>query len=193
MDPVDLPDPSVLPDSLVLREILATVKRTESSLKEYQDRVVALEKTVDTLNKQVYDLQNTVNLREQQLRNKTVRITGFAFTEEEKSSTDPRYLAKKVHEKLLSPILNHAKSSGQIDRVPTHTTAVESCFRVKSSSSLTGTARPPPIILKFATDQFKLTLMKNKRLHTPGPPKEEKDLGILRYTIVKDLTPPAFK
>ncbi len=145
MDPVNLPDPSVLPDSMVLREILATVKRTEATLKDHQERVVKLEKDVDTLNKQVYDLQNIINLREQQLRSKTVRITGIPFTEEEKSSVDPKYLAKKVHEKLLSPNLNHAKTSGQIDRIPTHATAVETCFRVR--------ARPPPSFSSSPTNR----------------------------------------
>lgn len=193
MDPVNLPDPSVLPDSMLLQEILATVRRTEKSVTEFQERVVKLEKAVDDLNKQVYDLQNIMNLREQQLRSRTVRVTGVPFTDEEKSSVDPKFLAKKVHEKLLLPILNQAKSAGQIERTPTHTTAVESCFRVRANTALTGTARPPPIILKFTSDQFKQVVMRNKRLHIPTPPKEEKDLGIQRYNIVEDLTPPAFK
>lgn len=169
------------------------MRRTETTLQEFQGRVVKLEAAVDTLNKQVYDLQNTVNLREQQLRAKTVRITGFPYTEEEKASTDPKYLTKKIHEKLLSPIYNFAKSSGQIERAPTNTTAIESCFRVRASSALTGTARPPPIILKFTTEPMKPHIMKNKRLHMPMPSKEEKDIGIQRFTIVDDLTPPAYK
>ncbi len=189
---VDLPDPSVLPDSAMLREILATVRRTESSLKEYQDRVIKLETDVDDLNKKVYDLQNLLNLREQQARSKTVRVIGFPFTEEEKSSVDPKFLAKKIHERILTPIYTHAKSTNQIERVPQLATAVETCFRARASTSPTGTARPPPVILKLTTDILKTTLMKNKRLHIPSPSKEEKDLGIERFSIVEDLTPPTF-
>jgi len=34
--------------------------------------------------------------------------------------------------------------------------------------------------------------MRNKRLHTPSPSKEEVDRGLRRFSIVEDLTPPAF-
>ncbi len=34
--------------------------------------------------------------------------------------------------------------------------------------------------------------MKNKRLHTPLPTKEEMDAGLRKFSIVEDLTPPAY-
>ncbi len=121
-----------------------------------------------------------------------VRIIGFPLTEEEKASSDPKYLPKKIYDRLLSPIFNHARSTNQIDRTPQLTTAVESCFRARATSSLTGTARPSPIILKFASEHFKTTILRNKRLHTPPPTKEEADIGIRKFSIVEDLTPPAY-
>jgi hypothetical protein len=35
--------------------------------------------------------------------------------------------------------------------------------------------------------------MRNKRQVTPAPTREEKDLGITRFIIAEDLTPPCFK
>jgi len=139
---IDIADPAKLPDSAVLREILAIVTRTENS-EDHQERLVKVEKDVVNLKKEVYDLKNLVNVREQQLRSRTVRILGFPYTEEEKESTDPKYLARKVHDRLLTPIFNQAKASNLIDRAPQLATAVESCFRLRASTSLTGTAKPP--------------------------------------------------
>lgn len=189
---LDIPDPSTMQDADMLREILATVRRTESALRDQQERVAKLEKEVDKLNKEVYSLKNLVNSREQELRSKTVRVIGFPFTDEEKASTDAKFLSKKVYDRLLSPIFNHARSTNQIDRTPQLATAIDSCFRLRASTAITGTASPPPIILRFSSDQFKTTIMRNKRLHLPRPTKEEVDTGIRRFNIVEDLTPPAY-
>ena len=69
---------------------------------------------------------------------------------------------------------------------------IESYYRLRANVALTGTATPPPIILKFCSEQLKLGVLKVKRLSMPAPPQEEKDAGILRYAIVEDLTPQAF-
>jgi hypothetical protein len=177
----------------MIRHIFLTTKNIEASLGAVQSKVVSLEKDVVSLNKQVYDLQNVVNMREQELRGLTVRITGIPFNEEEKAATDGKYLAKKVYDKLLLPILNFAKTKNFIDRIPSLANTVQLCYRVGAAAARTGTGAPPPVVLKFTNAPVRLVVLKNKRLGMPSPLQEEKDMGILRFNISEDLTPPSFK
>jgi hypothetical protein len=177
----------------MIKQIFSSTKNIEASMSTLQNKVVALEDNVAKLNKQVYDLQNIVNTREQELKSLSVRVTGFPFTEEEKASTDGKFLAKKIYDRVLLPVLNQAKAKNHIERVPTCANTIQSCFRVGQAAARTGTAAPPPIILKLSNEVIKLAVMRNKRQATPAPTREEKDLGINRFIISEDLTPPCFK
>jgi hypothetical protein len=177
----------------MIRQIFASVKNIETSMSQVQSRVVVLEDNVAKLNRQVYDLQNVVNTREQELKSQSVRVTGFPFTEEERASTDGKYLSKKIYDRILTPILNQAKTKNHIERVPTLANTIQSCFRVGQAAARTGTGAPPPVILKLSSDVIKLAIMRNKRQATPAPTPEEKNLGITRFIVSEDLTPPCFR
>jgi hypothetical protein len=177
----------------MIRLTFASVKNIEASMSQVQAKVTVLETNVDKLNKQVYDLQNIVNSREQELRALSVRVTGFPFTEEEKASTDGKFLAKKVYDRILTPVLTQAKTKNHIERIPTLANTIQSCYRVGQATARTGTGAPPPVIIKLSNEVIKLALMRNKRQATPAPSREEKDLGITRFIISEDLTPPCFK
>lgn len=138
----NIPDPSSLSDSQLLRHIFTSVTRMEATLSAQQTRIKELEDTVDTLTKDVYFLKNQVNRRDQADHGLNVRISGFAYTDEEKTANDSKYLPKKVYERLLQPILLHAKSVNLIDKVPIVSNVVSSCYRLRANSALTGTSRP---------------------------------------------------
>jgi hypothetical protein len=176
-----------------IESIEASVKNIEASMGQLKMKVVSLEKDVASLNKQVYDLQNVVNAREQELRGLSVRISGVPYTDEERASTDGKMLMKKVYDKLLLPVLNYAKTKNHIERIPSLANTVQQCYRVGAAAARTGTGAPPPIVLKFASEATRLTVLKNKRNGIPAPPQEEKDMGILRYNISEDLTPPCYR
>jgi hypothetical protein len=144
------------------------------------------------LNRQVYDLQNIVNLREQELRGLTIRINGFPYTDDEKSA-DSKALSKRVYDRILVPMLNYAKSRNEIDKIPTINNTISSCYRVGMASAKTNTANPPPIVLKFINEHVRLAILKNKRQHTPAPSNQEKQAGILGFSIMEDLTPQCYK
>ena len=57
----DIPDPSALSDSQLLRHIFSSVTRMENTLNAQQKRIKELEDTVDTLSKDVLNLKNLVN------------------------------------------------------------------------------------------------------------------------------------
>jgi hypothetical protein len=48
-------------------------------------------------------------------------------------------------------------------------------------------------MLKFVNEHVRLAVLKNKRQHTPAPSNEEKQAGILRFSIMEDLTPQCYK
>ena len=59
--------------------------------------------------------------------------------------------------------------------------------------ALTGTGSPPPVVVKVASEQVRLAILQNKRRSTPPPSAAEKDMGIVRMSIVEDLTPQCYK
>jgi uncharacterized protein YfkK (UPF0435 family) len=177
----------------MIRYIYKSMKKIEASNEKLQSKVSDLESKVDQLNKKVLDLQNIVNAREQDLRGLSVRISGIPFSDEEKASTDGKFLMKKVYDKLLLPVLNHAKAKNHIERIPSANNTIQQCYRVGAASARTGTGAPPPIVLKFANEAIRLTVLKNKRNGMPSPFQEEKDMGIVRFNISEDLTPPCYK
>ena len=196
---VDIPDPSLLSDSQLVRHIFASVNRMESTLSAQQQKIEKLEGEVNTLNKKVFQLENLVNQREQELRGLTVRIAGLPFTDEEKSANDGKFLAKKTYERILQPLLTQAKASKFIDKIPGLANTISECYCLRSNSALTGTASPPPILVKLASDQVRLAsdqvglaILCSKWLHMPKPNPTERDMGITSFFISEDLMPPTY-
>ena len=188
---VDIPDPSLLSDSQLLRHIFASVTRMESTLTAQQQKIEKLEGEVSTLNKKVFQLENLVNQREQELRGLTVRIAGVSFTDEEKGA-DSKFLAKKIYDRVLQPLLIQAKANNLIDKVPSLAGTISDCHRLRSNSALTGTASPPPVMVKLVSDQIRLAILRSKRQHMPKPNPVERDMGIISFFISEDLTPPTY-
>ena len=181
----------ISPDDLstdeMIKHIFSSVNRMEATLNTQQQKITKLESNVDALNKQVFTLQNIVNSHEQEMRGLSVRITGFPYLDDEKASPDS-ILPKRLYERILAPILNHAKSVKHIDKVPSLINTVARCYRVGNPASPTNTATPPPIVLKFSNDTVRLAVLRNKRLHTPVPSPEEKLISLKRFNISEDLT-----
>lgn len=177
----------------IIRLMYTSVKKIETAMTVQEAKVVKLEADVDILNHQVYELQNTVNHREQELRGLSIRITGFSYTDDEKATTDAKFLPKKLFERLISPLLVQAKTNGIIDKVPTLVNTIQSCYRLGGRAALTGTGRPPPILLKFCNETVRLAVLKVKRTSTPAPSAAEQALGIKHFIISEDLTPATYK
>jgi hypothetical protein len=185
-------DPNLSLEEMV-KHIYVTVNRMESRFSEQQQRITECEAKVDVLNRQVYDLQNIVNLREQELRGLSVRVSGLPYLDDEKASTDSEFLAKRVYDRIFLPMLNYAKSRNGVDKIPNLNNTIASCYRVGSAAAKTNTPTPPPIVIKFVSEHTMLAILKNKRQHTPSPTNEEMAAGYKRFIIAEDLTPQCFK
>jgi hypothetical protein len=176
----------------IIRLTFATVKKIEATQAELQTKVIKLEDNVTVLNKQVSDLQNLVNRREQELRSLSVRLAGVPYLDDEKAATDSKFLAKRVYDKVLSPLLNAAKTKNLIDRVPQLNNTIVNCYRVGGAAALTGTGNPPPIIIKLVSSEVRLAMLRVKSSSMPAPSAREKDMGIRGFMLSEDLTPSTY-
>jgi len=152
---------------------------------------------IHSLTKEVYHLKNSMNAREQELKGNSIRLTGFPHVEGEEA--DPKILAKRVYDRILSPIWAAAKAKGQLDAVPKLGTAAIDCYRVGQrppprTDQPRSRAQPRPVIIKFnGPPHLKLTILRFKCDNTPKPTEAEISEGASRFSISEDLTPPTYK
>ncbi len=82
-------------------------------------------------NKEVRGLKEQLNLREQQLRNSTVRIFNLRPLRGE-SVDNYKGLAARVYDKIVRPVLVAARAAGDLGSIPQVHNVVDSCYRVFS-------------------------------------------------------------
>jgi hypothetical protein len=155
-------------------------------LADSQAKVAQLETKVSTLEKEVKRLKEASNDRDQAAKSCSLRLFGYATTEEETSSDGGRIFKNKLYDRIIKPCLNTAKTNGELQSVPQFATAIEKIYCVGKS---TNNARPAPIIITFASEAFRMAVLRNKRSSLPTPLVPERDAGIRRYMLVEDLTP----
>jgi len=177
----------------MVKHIYVTVNDIKATLNDQQQRVTKLESDVTHLNNEVLTLKNIVNSHEQNLRSNTIRITGFPFTEAEKSSRDTSALKGRVFARIVSPILDVAAARGLIDKPLSCNSVIASCYRIGAPAARADTASPPPLVVKLTSPQLRVDLLRCKKEAKVGPNDVEKALGIRRFNISEDLTQPAFK
>ena len=185
--------------NLDLRRTLAgTVKQLEvvsAKVEAHENRIGDLEKKLGETVKKLQEVQVTSNFREQSYRLDAVRLFGLPTIEDE---ADPKVFAKHVYNKALLPILNLAKSKGQLDVVPTCDRAGISCFRVgrkppSRAGQPSSPSQPLPVIIKFEDPRLRLMVLRYKREGIPSPSSAEKAAGYSKMFIAEDLTPATFK
>ena len=153
-------------------------------------KVTSLEKENKELRKELIDVKEIVNRREQQARELTIRVLGLPVSEEEKKEGG-RSAIKQVYDRLLKPILTVAKGGGLLESVPQFNTCVEEGYRVGwSVSDAKGKPLPPPIIIKLKSKAIKSALFRCKKDALPESTEAEKRAGARRILIVEDLTKP---
>lgn len=162
-----------------------------------------LEASIINLQSELISVKTTLNVRDQQLRSKSVKLSGLPFSEDEASSSEPGLvLAETVYARILCPILNAAVEAGAISYVPTLGDCIDEIYRLNSwpnkPSTPPGTAlakapAPPTVIIKLFSPAGRLALLRFKRDNTPSPSAIEKSQGSVGFYISEDLTPSTFK
>jgi hypothetical protein len=64
---------------------------------------------------------------------KSVKLPGFPVSEEEKNASDlEKFLAKRIYDKILVPVLTAAKEDGALDSVPTLAKTIDVVRRINT-------------------------------------------------------------
>jgi TolA-binding protein len=182
-----------------MKYLIQGMANTQSQLSEMktlltsnQSRITQLEDQVCGLNGEVKQLKETVNLREQQARNLTVRILGLPVTEDEVNGPDPAAsTARTAYERIIRPILSAAKTKGKISTLPALQNSVAKAYRTSKPTSAS-TNPPPPIILHLTSSSVKIAIFSARKDALPKPSKAESAAGMKKFLLVEDLTPPTF-
>ena len=173
-------------------ETRALLEETRKLLTQSQERVVTLEHSVVKLSKEVRVLQDTVNSREQADRSLSVRVLGIQLTEEESNAPDPdKYIAKKVYDRILQPLLTGAKNNNLTKSIPTLSSTIASASRLGRHHPK-GPAANSPIIITLQDSIIKSLLFRSKKNHLPSPTASEQASGIKYFLLAEDLIYPTF-
>jgi len=181
----------------------------EAAISSLRDELLSVKTRMggDIINLQseLISVKTTLNLRDQQTRYRSIKLSGLPISEEEAgtSAADlPKLLSKKVYEKILSPILAAAKDKKEIDAIPTMAKCIDEIYRTKSwsnskPSTIPGAPSEPPapptIIIKLFSPAIRLAILRNKKGNIPSPTPAEKNAGSAGFFISEDLTPLTFK
>jgi hypothetical protein len=147
---------------------------------------------------EIFELKDKINSIEQKDRSLAIRVFGLSISEDERESSDQtNATAKLVYDKIVRPILIHARDQKLIPTLPQYQNAISEAFRLPSkksstaSSTSSSSSRPPPILVKLASSQIKIAIFKSKSA-LPEPSEAEKAAGTKRYHLAEDLTPATF-
>jgi hypothetical protein len=160
---------------------------------------------LDALQQELVNVKISANNRDQLLRMKSVKLSGFPISEEEKNASDSeKFLAKRVYDKILLPILSAAKEDGALDSVPTLAKTIDEIRRINTwsppsaSGSVPGLApskdkAPPLVIITLCSHPIRLALLRYKKENMPSPSSADRSLGTKGFFISEDVTPPTAK
>lgn len=181
-----------------LQYLIANSNTTNAKLDMALNKLEAIGNRVDNVEAdvkhafaEIFELKDKINTIEQKERSLAIRIFGLPTINEEKEATEqPNATAKLVYDRILRPVLIHAKDQKLINTLPQLQNVITEAFRLpikKSSAS----NRHPPILVKLASAQIKIAILKAKTA-TPEPSDADKASGTKRFHIAEDLTPATF-
>jgi hypothetical protein len=203
-------------------EITANTSATAQRISSLESSVASVEAKVDTidsafatyrketdarldaLQQELVSVKISANNRDQLLRMKSIKLSGLPVSKEEKNSSDPeKFLAKRVYDKILLPILSAAKEDGALDTVPTLAKTIDEIRRINlwtlssASSSVPGLTTkekaPPLVIITLCTHPIRLAILRYKKENIPSPSSVDRSLGTKGFFISEDVTPPTAK
>lgn len=166
----------------LLLDSLKRVDVLEEKSSNHQNKLTAHDQEIFALKNQV----NSINIAS---RSSSVRLMGFPVADDESKLTDGgKAFSNRIYEKVIKPVLNAAKSKGEIASIPTSLGIFESAYRV---SRATPGGRPPPIVVTFSSKPIRLAVLRNKKGNIPI--YTTSDGTSYKPFIVEDLTAPTYR
>ena len=178
----------------IMNSISTLNTKMDFFMKEVTDlkaRVATVEADVKNAYGEIFTLKETVNRFEQRDKALVIRIFGLPLSGDEKDGPDPaKAAAKNAYDRILRPILTHAKEKAIIPSLPGLDKVVTEAFRVRSRTS--NITKPPPIVVKLTSSAIKIAIFRAKRDSLPQPSQVEMDAGLRRFHLAEDLTSATF-
>ena len=186
-----------------------SISNLRSETKDSVDTIKAeLRGEVFALRTELKDVKSTLNARDQKERSLNIKLAGLPVSDDELSAPDPdKFLAKRIYDRILLPILTKAKEASHLDVVPTLAKTIVSARRVNTwvnpnpdpipgsaaaAKSKSKASAIPLIIVTFSSPTVRLAILRNKKSHTPSPTDVDKRLGSVGFFINEDLTSASF-
>ena len=169
---------------------------TRQMANENHKEILGLKAKVETLErenmefkKELQEVKESCNRRDQQARELTIRVLGLPVSEDERTEGG-KVAVKTAYDRIIKPILASAKTKNLIEVVPQFNNCIEEGYRVgKGASDAQGHPLPPPLLLKLKSKTIKIAIFKCKR----DVMAAITDTSIKKAIIVEDLTPPTLK
>jgi hypothetical protein len=132
------------------------VETIDSAFASYRKETDA---RLDALQQELVNVKISANNRDKLLRMKSVKLSGFPVSEEERSASDPeKFLAKRIYDKILVPVLSAAKEDGALDSVPTLAKTIEVIRRINTWSPPSTSGSVPGLAPKEKAPPSSLSL-----------------------------------
>ncbi len=167
-------------------DLSTSVNTLKSEVDVNTAAIAEIRKEMAADKKEIRSLKEQLNYREQLSRGSTVRIFNLPPVRGE-SVNNYQGLASRVYDKIIRPCLVAAKNGGDIATVPQIQNCVDACYRVFSPTEPEPGSTPMPVVVRLASPNIKIAVMKHRRAIPPG------EVGSLRILVVEDLTPPTHK
>lgn len=177
-----------------VKEMHRALESMDLTLSETKEKVDVLDKKIEQLesenknkDKIINNLMDDINNVEQHQRNFSIRIRGLNVPKE--ASDDEKFL-DHVYNKTIKPILDYAKTKGELNHVPeTYNTVLEYGHVLPHKKTPNGskekTKEPPVIIVRFAS-----RIYLKKVLHFSFPALNPKKAAQLGWNIPEGYAPP---
>jgi hypothetical protein len=176
-----------------LMEARDQIREYKTLLDTSNNRVAVLEGEMSVVYRDLKNLKETVNNREQASRLLSIRIVGLPLTEDETHGTDAgKAAAKTAYDRVIKPLLSAAKEKGFLSTVPSVTNTIVEAFRMRTRTTNPGRQAPPPIVIRLVSHNVKTALFRAKKDALPFPSEAEKATGLKRFLLAEDLTPATF-
>ena len=143
-----------------LSALIAKFEALEAALLSVKAKNETLKCTVAEQVEEIADLRNSLNDREQYVRNWSMRILNLEIPKD--SEVDTRFVMNAVYDTLLLPILEGALANGDIDHVPDCNSLLETAHILPGKKD-----SAKPIIARFYSRYWRNLVFRNRKEFAP--------------------------
>ncbi len=145
-----------------------------------REELAAARREISKRDETIAQLSEQINRIDQSSRANSIRIFGLQVN----SNTPPASIPKLVLDKIIAPIINHARENGELP-----TTACPTPFLIDQAFAIpTKKGGPCPVIVKLANPWCRNLIFKHKKTTLPQLTDLATGKTRSQYTIVEDLT-----